>query len=229
MDTLPTPPSQFDGSDIACPVQDAPAFDPSAMRICSQKTFSEVWPATPSARFRSRALQIQADKPTPTPLPTSTIRLPHLVRLASQSAFASTYQPVIPHLLSLLTSTTSFGFPNTSDSDSMHYFSPLISFPSRLPPLVLMLVRAQDEVAMIILGYWFSMLERLPHWWCRQRGKMEASATEAWLLRRVREDEVRTEGWGARVEEPWERGWRRDVKSAVEELLGWRERSRRTG
>jgi hypothetical protein len=225
-----TPLSQSDASQTACPVRDAPALDPSATPFCYQKSFVELWPTTPAPSFKSTTLRTQPEQPSSTtPLPTKTIQLPHLVRLAAQSAFSSTYRPVIPHLLSLLTTTSSFGFPQSSDSDSMHYFSPLISFPSRLPPLVLMLVRAQDEVAMLVLGYWFTMLERLPHWWCRKRGQMEAAMTEAWLCRRVKEDAAQASGWGARVEEPWEKDWRGNVKCAVQEFVGWREQQGGTG
>lgn len=86
------------------------------------------------------------------------------------------------------------------------------------------LVANRHNIALLILGYWFGLLEGIPHWWCRKRGRVEGSAIQGWLANSVRSMETMVKGWGAVRESEDDRRWREASARAVEEFVAWRKR-----
>ena len=118
----------------------------------------------------------------PTPASTS-LQLPHLSHLLAISRHI--HRPVLRPLLTHLTNLLPLRPADLST------FSRIISFPSFFPaPTFPQLVAARDPAVLLILGYWFGMLEGVPHWWCQERGRREGRVVEAWLCALVK-------GWEA--------------------------------
>lgn len=59
-----------------------------------------------------------------------------------------------------------------SFGDKFH-FARLISFPSRLGSAFIHLISEQDIGALVILAYWFALMQSIPHWWCWGRVRRE--------------------------------------------------------
>ncbi|ETN37540.1 uncharacterized protein HMPREF1541_07162 [Cyphellophora europaea CBS 101466] len=193
-------------------------------------------PAAPIHPPTSNTLDFDGDNPHPTichivapPLAPATqppTPLPHLHALLplTPPSHRPIYTPLLTQLLGLLT---------LSPTD-LNNFSQLISFPSRFPPGFEQLIQAREPLALLILGYWFGLLEGVPHWWCRGRGRAEGEAVGRWLdgvVVGLEMGDQRVEGWfGNGVEQ---RVWRVRLREAVGELGRWREgrawRERRPG
>jgi Fungal specific transcription factor domain len=62
-------------------------------------------------------------------------------------------------------------------------FTKLITFPGRIRPEFLALLRAKDHRALLILGYWFGLASGLKQWWIRGRAKSEGIAVCIYLER----------------------------------------------
>ena len=78
------------------------------------------------------------------------------------SASLEVYTPALVNLGSIMRSAT----------DNQE-FARLISFPSRLSPDFNKLVYLQDSGALLILTYWFALMQRVPYWWCMGRTRHE--------------------------------------------------------
>lgn len=112
-----------------------------------------------SSRFDCAVLNGHIRLDGSTPLRAQLSRLTHLVKLQHHRLTA-----LLPHLDHLL----------TLDPNEGANFSALISFPCLLPsPLFTNLLSQRDPVALLILGYWFGLLQHGPHWWCTERGRFE--------------------------------------------------------
>lgn len=74
---------------------------------------------------------------------------------------------------------------------------------------------------LLLLGYWFTTLAVVPHWWCAERGKLESRVVTEALTLAVREME--TTGCGRLGMDP-ELELQRAVRGAVGEYLDWRRR-----
>ncbi|KIX01246.1 uncharacterized protein Z518_08971 [Rhinocladiella mackenziei CBS 650.93] len=133
--------------------------------------------------------------------------LPYLYAFVRDSPLASIYAPALTVLRPLL----------SLDPTDLSNFSPLISLPGRLSPHFINLMRQQDPAAVLLLGYWFGILERVPHWWCSERGKVEVEAVLGFLERVV-------ERWESEAQKLWD-GVRK-LRRAVEEFRWWRDRQR---
>lgn len=126
-------------------------------------------------------------------------QLPCLHTFVYNSPQVLIYGPVLTAIQSLL----------SLEPTDLSNFGLLISLPGRFPPQFINLVHQQDTVAVLLLGHWFGMIERVPHWWCRERGQAEAEAVLAFLERAV----VRWKGEG---QESWDRVER--LERAVKEF-----------
>lgn len=117
----------------------------------------------------------------PLPLPSCpSSQLPHLSRLLHLSTHI--HRPglrgLLMHLITLL----------PLDTTDLSTFSRIISFPSYFPsPTFPKLVAAREPVVLLMLGYWFGMLEGVPHWWCNERGRREGRVVERWLTSLVQQ------------------------------------------
>jgi len=78
-------------------------------------------------------------------------------------------------------------------------------------------MRQQDPVAMLLLAYWFDIMERVPHWWCSERGKVEVETMVGFL-------EMMGERWESEGQKVQDR--MRRLRRAVEEFRWWRDRPR---
>lgn len=144
-------------------------------------------------------------------------RLPHLHTLLSlESQHHVTCAPLVTHLTSLLA---------LSPAD-LNNFSPIISFPARFSPALPPLISNRHVIALLILGYFFGMLEGVPHWWCYERGRSEGLDIQHWLIDSVRSMSKTAKGWGALRESEAGRRWREGSARAVEEFVQWRKERR---
>ncbi|KIV79514.1 hypothetical protein PV11_07071 [Exophiala sideris] len=66
---------------------------------------------------------------------------------------------------------TMFSFPTRGQS-----FPKLMSYPCRLESKFVALVHEKDHVALLLLSYWFALMCKLPHWWCRRRVQHECQS-----------------------------------------------------
>lgn len=120
--------------------------------------------------------------------------------------------PLIAHLASLLALSPS----------NLNNFSQIISFPARFSPNLPPLVASRHVIALLILGYWFGLLEEVPHWWSRERGRAEGMAIQGWLVNLVQSSTKMAKGWGALRESGADRQWREGSAGAVNEFVAWR-------
>lgn len=140
-------------------------------------------------------------------------RLPHLHTLMSlDPQHHIICAPLVAHLMSLLALS-----PANLDN-----FSQIISFPGRFSPGLPPLVANRHVVALLIIGYWFGLVEGIPHWWSRERGRTEGLAIQDWLVNMVKTMAKMAKGWGALRETEDVRQWREGTARAVEEFVEWR-------
>lgn len=144
--------------------------------------------------------------------------VPHLRLMVIRSPNKGVLTPVVDNLIRILTL-------NPSDFDT---FGQIISYPSRFSPELPPLIASRDVIALLILGYWFGLLEGVPHWWCYARGRAEGLIIQKWLLAIVRDMDAKIVEWGAFRETCRDRQNRVDLAQAVEEYVDWR-RARQLG
>ena len=145
--------------------------------------------------------------------PSEPERVPHLHALLSLTPqHQATCAPLLAHLTSLLALS-----PTNLDN-----FSQIISFPAHFSPSLPPLVADRHAIALLILGYWFGMVEEVPHWWSHERGRAEGLAIQGWLVNVVQSMARMAKGWGAVRESEGDRRWRETSARAVNEFVVWR-------
>jgi hypothetical protein len=70
-------------------------------------------------------------------------------------------------------------------------FVSLISFPSRLDDAFIERLSRRDNIALLLIGFWFALLAQLQHcrWWCLRRALTEGRTIYLYL------STVQSQGW----------------------------------
>lgn len=126
------------------------------------------------------------------------------VNATSNSQFGettSTINSYLPALASISPSLKIHFDPNTSKitpcTDVATYVL-LMTFPSRLDHVFLELLRHQDPVALLLVGFWFALLAKLQHcqWWSLRRALSEGYTVLSFLVvAEINDAKMRTAVW----------------------------------